>query len=1033
MFNCPWQLGWPTSGARSWRHPLLCVLLLLVVTLPFHESDRMTGVGAIMPPDWEPWDAGLPSFAPLVSLAVDPEQPDTLYAGTYRLPGLWYSTDGGYTWAKECQGPGSHPVLTLLWDSGRQGWWVGTAGGLFFRPAHLATWQAMDEFDGPVFCLTLDVMGHVYVVAADRGLFRGEEDGSWTRLRQEPQALTAAVSSTGRRMFLGTSGKGLWASFDAGETWRQVPDWPEDYVSSLLVEQNEGGRVYASTSTQVYRSEDFGRTWQAIPELAERVYAFAQAPDGALFAALTGHVGRSGDGGQTWTYGNAGLHPEMPVLDLVVVQQEGEGYTLYAASRDGVYWSADQGRTWDRHQRGLGGVEVEALAWAAGGGMLAATPAGLYRRAPGAEQWEPAAQAFQHKRFYTLSGDAGSHTMYAGMQSGLLQSRDGGKTWEEVVSDLTSLGMPGLLVDPENADHVFVRLAFERVYESRDGGKTWEARWNGMETHHVVLCIARSPSGELWAGTQDGLFGWDQAGQSWERVSLPTANQSVFAIAFAPEGEATYVGATDGLWCGRHGDGWVRCGANEIHHTVTALAVLPGGHLYAGTRDAGLYRSCDTGMTWHRVPGVLDDSSVNALLADPQAEMVYAATDRGLFRGRDTTCPPFDVPARRGATQEPGITTWLRAVLSLSRYQSPTQTLAAVHTLRADDELLRLASDVGFHAVVQVLSWQEIEPTQGEWHWEYPDFLTRAADFYDLDLIVRLDHPPEWALRGQGTAGHAPPFDEAAYLRFVEAVARRYRGRIQGYIIWNEPNLAREWGGTPDPIAYTRLLQRAYMKIKQHDPLAHVISAGLSPTNAQPPLGGQSEQALDDRIFLEHMYLAGARPFFDALGAHAYGFAYPPDDPPGAHGGLNFDRILDLRAVMEAHRDESKPIWATEVGWTTRGTGEHAWLTVTPQQQADYLARAWRKTGDELPWLKAFTAWNLSDGLPEGDEKAGYSLLHQDGTCKPACEALQEVFSASDLQPKASSLRGVLDAFFATPSPAFILAPDEEVHLGDSE
>ena len=181
------------------------------------------------------------------------------------------------------------------------------------------------------------------------------------------------------------------------------------------------------------------------------------------------------------------------------------------------------------------------------------------------------------------------------------------------------------------------------------------------------------------------------------------------------------------------------------------------------------------------------------------------------------------------------------------------------------------------------------------------------------------------------------------------------------------------------------------------------------------------------------MYQAGARPFFDALGAHPYGFAYPPDDPPGAHGGLNFDRILDLRATMAAYGDESKPVWATEVGWTTCGTGDHAWLTVTPQQQADYLALAWRRAGGELPWLKGFTVWNLSNGLPERDEKAGYSLLYQDGTPKPACEALQQAFSASDFETNVSGLGEVLDWLLPTCSSAFILAPDEEVHLGDSE
>jgi photosystem II stability/assembly factor-like uncharacterized protein len=1035
MLNCPWLLGLSTSVAGSWRHPVLVTLLLVTVALPLHETDRPTLVAPATSSGWEPWDAGLPSFAPVVSLAIDPEHPDTLYAGAYSLPGLWYSADGGHTWANEYQGPGNQPVLILLWDSGRQCWWAGTAGGLFFRPASSAIWQSIYEFDGPVFSLALDAIGHVYVVAADRGLFRGEEDGSWIQLRREAQALTVAVSSTGRHIFLGTSGKGLWASPDEGETWRQAPDWPEEYVSTLLVEQNKGGRVYASTSTQTYHSEDFGHTWQAIPELAERAYAFAQAPDGVLYAALTGHVGRSRDGGQTWTYGNAGLSPEIPVLDLAVVPQQGEGYTLYAATRDGVYWSADQGRTWDRHKKGLGGVEVEALAWGADRGMLAATPAGLYRRAPGAEQWEPVAQAFEHKRFYALAGDASSRTIYAGMQSGLLRSTDGGKSWEEVTSKLTPLGMPGVLVDPEDANHVFIRLAFERVYESRDGGKTWKARWNGMETYHVVLCTARSPSRELWAGTQDGLFRWNGSDESWERVPLPAANQSVFAVAFEPGGEATYVGATGGLWCRRDGGRWVRCGANEINHTVTALAVLPGGHVYAGTRYAGLYRSCDAGMTWHRVSGVPDDSNVNGLLVDGQTGTVYAASNLGLFRGRDDTCPPSDTLPWQEAYEKSGNPIGLKYVLSLSAYASALDALPAIHTLKADDGLLRLASDMGFQAVVQVLSWEEIEPTPGEWHWEYPDFLARAADFYDLGLVVRLDHPPEWALHGegQGTAGHTPPFDMEVYLRFVQAVAQRYRGRVQGYIIWNEPNLACEWGATPDPLAYTRLLQRAYIAIKQNDPLALVISAGLSPTNAQPAQGGQSEQSLDDRIFLEHMYQAGARPFFDALGAHPYGFAYPPDDPPGAHGGLNFDRILDLRATMAAYGDESKPVWATEVGWTTCGTGDHAWLTVTPQQQADYLALAWRRAGGELPWLKGFTVWNLSNGLPEQDEKAGYSLLYQDGTPKPACEALQQAFSASDFETNVSGLGEVLDWLLPTCSSAFILAPDEEVHLGDSE
>ena len=653
--------------------------------------------------------------------------------------------------------------------------------------------------------------------------------------------------------------------------------------------------------------------------------------------------------------------------------------------------------------------------------MIAATPLGLYRRSPGEGAWEPAALDFKYKRFYEVSSHSASGIIYAGMQSGLVRSADRGQTWQEVVSDLTSHGMPGVWVDPEDADHLFIRLAFERIYESQNGGQSWQARWAGMESHHEVLAMARSPTGEFWAGTQEGLFIWDSQGEQWRREPLPSPDESIFVIAFAPDNQATYVGATGGLWCRREASDWQQCAGGTIHHTVTALATLLNGHIYAGTRYAGLYRSCDEGHNWQRVSGIPHTVTVNALLVDEDDELVYVATDHGLLRGNDTSCSTIKTslwgrvwPGLRQLI--PKVQETLESLLAPAGPYPPFQPLPAIHTLRADDTLLRQANEIGFRAVVQVLSWREIEPTSGEWHWEYPDFLLQATEFYDLDLFARLDHPPTWAR--QATAepmnGRSFPFDEEAYLKFVASVAQRYQGRIRGYIIWNEPNLAREWGGPPDPVGYTRLLRRAYEVIKQQAPEALVISAGLSPTNTQP---GSNEQAIDDRLFLEEMYRAGAQPYFYSLGAHPYGFAYSPDDPHGAHSGLNMNRLLDLRAIMKAYGDEAKPVWATELGWTTRGTGEHSGLTVTPQEQADYLARAWNKAQTELPWLHVFTVWNLGQDLPEQDEKAGYSLLDEDGLPKPAYGALKEAFAEANFGRGQSVLAAydLLNCFYTGP------------------
>lgn len=144
------------------------------------------------------------------------------------------------------------------------------------------------------------------------------------------------------------------------------------------------------------------------------------------------------------------------------------------------------------------------------------------------------------------------------------------------------------------------------------------------------------------------------------------------------------------------------------------------------------------------------------------------------------------------------------------------------------------------------------------------------------------------------------------------------------------------------------------------------------------------------------------------------------------------NRLLDLQAILATHGGASTPIWATEVGWTTTASGEASWLAVTPQQQADYLVRAWEMSGRAFPTLEVLTVWNLSAGLSPEDEKAGYSLLEQNGTPQPAFGALQRVLRSGTGTPTVDPW-ALWDRLLAPPASTTILAPDAEVHLGDSE
>ncbi len=340
----------------------------------------------------------------------------------------------------------------------------------------------------------------------------------------------------------------------------------------------------------------------------------------------------------------------------------------------------------------------------------------------------------------------------------------------------------------------------------------------------------------------------------------------------------------------------------------------------------------------------------------------------------------------------------------------------AVHTLRPDDRILALVRAAEFDTLVQLFAWREIEPTRDQFHWQAADRIIAGAEYYGLDLVVRLDQHPAWASEVDLSL-NAPPENLDDYRNYVRRVAERYRGRVRAYIIWNEPNLALEWGGQqPDPEAFTELLRVGYQAVKAGDPQALVVAPGLAPTNSD------NEQGMDERLFLERMYQAGAAAYFDVLAAHPYSFGLAPDAPARDLQHPHFRRLADQRQIMLQYGDGRKPVWITEMGWTVDPPREQPDIGVSPEQQARYLAEAYEIIRQEWPWVNLVTVWNLAQ-LESGDPFGGYSLLDPTGQPRPAYHAWRQAVPPRDKRPA------------QPPRPALvsILAEDVIIHLGDSD
>lgn len=325
---------------------------------------------------------------------------------------------------------------------------------------------------------------------------------------------------------------------------------------------------------------------------------------------------------------------------------------------------------------------------------------------------------------------------------------------------------------------------------------------------------------------------------------------------------------------------------------------------------------------------------------------------------------------------------------------------------------LEMARAAGFHWVRQQFPWHEIEeagrgvyidPKFGRDTWAKYDQIVDLVGEMGMELIVRLDTSPPWARPSNPSHAMTPPDRLEDYGNYVNAVVSRYRGRIRYYQVWNEPNLSVDWGmGRVDPVAATELLRIGYTRIKAADPDAVVLAPALAPTIADGPEG------LNELVFLQGMYDAGAKPYFDIASVQAYGLRNGPDDRRLGIRDVNFSRPVLFREVMVRNGDAAKPIWASEVGWSVppAGTPEpHIFGRVTADQQARYTVRGLQRAREEWPWMGVMNVWFLK--LPEDEASAvsGFRLLDADFTPRPVYGAIKEYAAKAGLARERSGGR----------------------------
>ncbi|MGD8583947.1 MAG: cellulase family glycosylhydrolase [Chloroflexota bacterium] len=443
-------------------------------------------------------------------------------------------------------------------------------------------------------------------------------------------------------------------------------------------------------------------------------------------------------------------------------------------------------------------------------------------------------------------------------------------------------------------------------------------------------------------------------------------------------------------------------------HRLAWLAILAMMLFLAACRERSPEAALDTPATTETPVG---DSGVKATTA---VHLPLAPAGDGITPAAATTAgrqqePPTPESTITGLTATPSPEATVTPLPAWLVYDGPTlardQMGLQIHLHREDQAaIVAQLGELGVGWVKTQISWKLFQPgperVDEELFAELDDFIALAVE-NDLQVMLGVAKAPEWSRPTTELDG--PPSDYGLFQQFMTMLAGRYQGRVAAYELWNEPNLQREWNGAPlSAAALVDLVRAGAAGVRGADPQAVLISAAPATTGVNDGL-----IAIDDRQYLGQMLAAGVANVVDAIGAHPYGWANPPDSSVhdaehvtsshNDHPSFYFaDTLDDYRRILEEAGYGEVPIWVTEFGWGSYDglgrqppEGQGYMAEVSEPQQAIYTRRAF-VMAQERSGIGPLILWNLNFGPTFGADfiESSYSLLRPDGTKRPVYQAL---------------------------------------------
>ncbi len=314
--------------------------------------------------------AGCGGSDAIVVIAVHPQNPNILYVATNDY--IYKTRDGGQSWENVSRGMTHSRVISLAIDPAYPATvYAGTKGDALFKSHNggqmwVSKRQGLDEvtISSVINQLLFDPKDPMHLWAATTMGVKESKDGgdTWVKrmdgMTEVLMVVTLAIDPARPNiMYAGTSG-GVYRTFSNAERWEKANNGlvPADIVKSsralnvsmMQVDAFEPDTVYAATLKGMYKSTDKGASWRAIGAMLTDpiipVMVVDRAKMGAIYIGGRFGILYSEDGGETWTSRNQGLS-SLNVRSLAQSPLDPKLFYL-GTNGSGLYRSEDAGQTW---------------------------------------------------------------------------------------------------------------------------------------------------------------------------------------------------------------------------------------------------------------------------------------------------------------------------------------------------------------------------------------------------------------------------------------------------------------------------------------------------------------------------------------------------------------------------------------------------------------------------------------------------------------------------------------------------------------